>query len=254
MSVMRFRLLSLVRFTSAVAIFAITFSQSSFASAGADAIPPAVLAASVVHVRADAGPSLIGLVPTATATGFFVSDNLVLTCNHVTRVDGWRKRADANRFTVALGRGLQANAKLVMRDEESDLALLLVDLPPCGRTVWPALRVGKFTLKPGDDVAVVANFRNDVRLVRGPLLASEHLDRFAVAGAKVREGYSGGPILGPSGDVQGMLSQRDDDDNAMFVRSSVIRDFLQEYQKLSGEEIKALSMSGKPNAKKRRVR
>ena len=254
MSFMRFRLLSLVRFTFTLAIFAITFSESSFASGGTDAIPSAVLAASVVHVRADAGPSLIGMVPTATATGFFVSDNLVLTCNHVTRVDGWRKPVEARRFSVMLGGGLRANAQLVMRDEQSDLALLFVDLPPCGRTDWPSLPVGKFTLKIGDDVAVVANFPDDVRLVRGPLLASEHRDSFAVAGAKVREGYSGGPILGPSGDVQGMLSQRDDDDNAMFVRSSVIRDFLQEYQQLSGESVKALSASAKPASKKRRGR
>ena len=250
---MRFSVCS-VHFASVLAIFFFTFSHSAFASAGADAIPPAVLSASVVHVRADAGPSLIGMVPTATATGFFVSDNLVLTCNHVTRVDGWRKPVEASRFSVVLGRGLRATAQLVMRDEQSDLALLLVDLPPCGRTDWPSLPVGEFTLKAGDDVAVVANFPNDVRLVRGPLLAPQPRDGFAIAGAKVREGYSGGPILGPSGDVQGMLSQRDDDDNAMFVRSSVIRDFLQEYQKLSGERVKALSASSKPTTKKRRGR
>ncbi len=252
MSVKRSCLLPFVPFNPFVATLTVALLHGFIATAGADAGPPATLAASVVHVSADAGPSLIGLVPTATATGFFVSDNLVLTCNHLTRVEGWWKRSEANRFSVSLGRGVTAPARLVMRDETSDLALLLVDMPSCGPAVWPSLSVGKFSLKPGDDVAVVANFPDDVRLVRGPVLATDHPDNFAVAGAKVREGYSGGPILGPAGDVQGMLSQRDDDDNAMFVRSSVIRDFLHEYQKLSGEKVKALSVDAKPIAKKRR--
>ncbi len=55
--------------------------------------------------------------------------------------------------------------------------------------------------------------------------------------AKVRSGFSGGPIITEDGKVQGILSQRDDDNNCIFVRSDVILTLLKRYEKRSGRAL-----------------
>ena len=201
-------------------------------------VPP-FLPAAVVHIRADSGPSPIGFVGRSTATGFFVGPRLVLTCNHVSRVPGFWSSGEARRYRVDLGGGATAPAELVMRDVENDLALLRLD--DCSDEAWPHLTVGRFNLSAGDEVVVAGNFPRDVRLVRGPLLSASVHESLALAGAKVRVGFSGAPILGPDGSVQGILSQRDAADNAVFVRSDAIRALLRRYEQETGSRVAGLA-------------
>ena len=213
-------------------------SGARCASVASGGVPP-FLPAAVVHVRADSGPSPVGFVGRSTATGFFVGPRLVLTCNHVTRIPGFWSSAEARRFTVDLGGGVSAPAELVMRDVENDLALLRLE--PCTEDAWPHLAVGRFNLSAGDEVVVAGNFPRDVRLVRGPVISASVHGRLAVAAAKVRVGFSGAPILGPDGSVQGILSQRDAADNAVFVRSDAIRALLRRYEQETGSRVAGLT-------------
>jgi hypothetical protein len=193
------------------------------------------LESACVYVRADAGATFLGFGGSNTGTGFPVSSDLVVTCDHLTRVPTIYGTAASRRLLVEVEPGRLAGAVVVERDPAHDLALLKVSEPCAGKPVM----VGEFGLNRGDEVSIVGSFPDSVRVTRGSVISSCVLDGCAMATAKVRTGFSGGPVIGPDGTVQGMLSQRDDRYNAIFVRSDAILALLNAYERRSGREVLA---------------
>lgn len=166
-------------------------------------------------------------VASATGTGFFVAPNLILTCNHCTRIPMPHGMVNANDVQVELDGGTFVRARVVDRDPAHDLALLEIDTPSGSNSRSRALSLSpRFSLRSGSAITIVGNFPEAIRVTRGELVARSVMRGFAMGSAKVRSGFSGGPVLDENGAVQGILSQRDDDHNSIFVRADVIRNLL----------------------------
>ena len=189
-----------------------------------------------VLVQSEVGDGGCGVSGTATGTGLFVAPDLVLTCNHLLLIPFDYGTVPADRVSVETRRGNFVPATIVRRDLEHDLALLKVSETVA---VQP-MKIPKFRLKRGGKVMIVANFPDAIRVVRGELVNRTLMEGFAVSSAKVRSGFSGGPIIDPEGAVQGILSQRDNANNSIFVRSDVIRNMLMDYSRETGRELSCL--------------
>lgn len=200
------------------------FSGCILAAAGAYGAARAVIsdrareATVMVKAHLDGGDGQP--VATATGTGFFVTPRHVLTCDHVTRIPS-RAGAlrDADRVLVEIDQGRMIEASVLVRDRARDLALLRL---PGDASAEMSLKVSPFKLRAGDGMTIVGDFPDAVRVTRGKLRAPSFGDGFAMGDAKVRSGFSGGPVLSADGEVQGILSQRDQDNNSIFVRSDAI--------------------------------
>ncbi len=202
-------------------------------TAPAGAVLPDDLKSVCVLVRADAGSGAFGFVGTVSGTGFFVAPDLLVTCAHLSRIPGVFGTSQAGRFLVEMEPGLDVEARLVMQDPHRDLALLRV----ARATGGSPLAVKPFSLRSGQEVAIVGNFPASIQVTRGTVVSPSVSQGFALASAKVRGGFSGGPVFGPDGSVQGVLSQRDDDYNAIFVPSDVVLDMLRSYESRTGRKV-----------------
>jgi S1-C subfamily serine protease len=162
---------------------------------------------SIVDVRV-AGGRLTESGETGIGTGI-VYDRLghIVTNDHVVTVDGARL---AGEVYVIAQRGRRIRAALVARFPAYDLALLRIDaaLPPA-RFVrsFDAIRVGQAV------VAVGAPRTLEASVARGRIVAVESRVRLAgrpalttliMTSARVRPGYSGGPLLNRGGRVLGV--------------------------------------------------
>lgn len=178
---------------------------------------------------------------TATGTGFFVAPDLVLTCNHLTQIPMGRGMVPVDNIGVETRKNHLVKARVVRRDTAHDLALLRVNEKLPGEP----FRIEKFSMRNGDSVAIVGNFPEALRVTRGELLTRSVMEGFAMSSAKVRSGFSGGPILSADGTVQGILSQRDDDNNSIFVRSDIIIRLLKGFERKTGQSLMVLENKAK---------
>jgi hypothetical protein len=131
----------------------------------------------------------------------------------------------ADRVIIEWVDGRQCEARVVATEKAHDLALL--QLEAC-RWHGSPVRLVERPLSLGESVRVAGLF--DPRgfwVTEGSITALNVLDGFAMADAKVRSGFSGGPVFDRDGKLLGMLSQRDDARNAIFVRQDVLRTFLE---------------------------
>lgn len=165
-------------------------------------------------------------IASATGSGFFVTPDLILTCNHCTRIPMPQGIVDANDVQVELDGGKFVRARVIARDPAHDLALLRVDAAAAKEAGARPLSLSRFNLNSGSAITIVGNFPEAIRVTRGQLLTRNIMRGFAMGNAKVRSGFSGGPVISEDGSVQGILSQRDDDNNSIFVRSDVILSLL----------------------------
>lgn len=175
-------------------------------------------------------------VGAATGTGFLVAPDLVLTCNHLTMIP--MPQGDlvaASSVRVHAGSDHSVSGQIVSRDSKHDLALIKIK----GEIPREALKMSRFAMEAGAPIKIVGNFPDAVRVTQGKLLTDSIMEGFAMGSAKVRSGFSGGPVLDGEGNVQGILSQRDDDNNSIFVRSDVIMQLLSSYEKRSGRKLAA---------------
>jgi putative serine protease PepD len=145
---------------------------------------------------------------TATGTGFVVDGKgHIVTAAHV--VDG------ASSITVKFQDGTTRTAKLLGKDNATDVAVLSVD--PSGLTLHPLALGSSASLDVGDQVAAIGDpFTYERSLSTGVVSG---LDRtisapngFTVAhaiqtDAAVNPGNSGGPVLDASGKVIGIVDQ-----------------------------------------------
>ncbi len=198
---------------------------------GASASRDELIRSSCVMVKAHIVPGGGGGAPmaSATGTGFFVASDLILTCNHCTRIPMRRGIVNANDVQVELDGGRFVSARVIARDPAHDLALLQIDAQTASELGCKPLSLSRFSLSSGSPITIIGNFPEAIRLTRGELVARSVMKGFAMGSAKVRSGFSGGPVMSEDGTVQGILSQRDDDNNSIFVRSDVILSMLSRY-------------------------
>lgn len=181
----------------------------------------------------------------ARGSGFFVGPHHILTCSHLLRVPSPHGLLAAETVIIEFVNGRQHPAEIVATDSEHDLALLRVSEKVSGA---PA-ELRHFDLVRGDEVRIAGLFDpSGFWVTNGRITAFNVLDGFAMADAKVRSGYSGGPVFATNGEVVGMLSQRDEARHAIFVRSDVILAFLEAYEQYSGERVNRRSLSQPPKS------
>jgi hypothetical protein len=196
----------------------------------------------LVRAQTDAAPGMP--LGTATGTGFVVDKDLVLTCDHLTKIPLGYQVAPATSIAVETEPGKMVSAQVVRRDTDHDLALLKLS----GTTDAEPFKIEKFCANRGEPVAIVGNFPEKLLVTRGELISKSIMDGFAMSTAKVRSGFSGGPVICSNGMVQGILSQRDDDNNSIFVRSDVILSLLTSYEKKCGYQLPCIERSNNDTA------
>lgn len=170
-------------------------------------------------------------------TGFLVDRDLVLTCNHLLRIPTPIGIVTAQTVKVETANKQALNAKVVARDIDHDLALLQLQTPVAD---CAPLAIEPFALRTRDSVHIIGHFPDQVRTTRGNLITPTAMQGFALSSAKVYSGFSGGPILDQNDIVQGILSQRDDANNSIFVRSEVLINMLSSYAKRNNRNIASL--------------
>lgn len=161
----------------------------------------------------------------ARGSGFFVTPRHVITCYHLLSVPSPFGPVPADRVIIEWVDGRQCVARLVATEKYHDLALL--EVADCRWRGSPAT-LKDFTCEHGEAIRVAGLFDpSGFWVAEGRIEGCNVLDGFAIGNAKVRSGFSGGPVFAQDASVVGMLSQRDGARNAIFVRSDVIRSFLQ---------------------------
>ncbi len=135
-------------------------------------------------------------------SGFIVSkDGYVLTNDHVV--------TDADRIAITTQDGIQYKAKLVGRDEKSDIALLKIDakhdLPvaPLGNS--DEVKVGQWVMAIGNPFGFDHSVTVGVVSARGRFIPG-NFDEFIQTDASINPGNSGGPLISVRGEVVGVNS------------------------------------------------
>ncbi|MEA2142800.1 MAG: putative serine protease PepD [Solirubrobacteraceae bacterium] len=145
---------------------------------------------------------------TASGTGFVIDkDGHIVTASHV--VDG------ASSITITFEDGVTRTAKLLGKDDATDVAVLKID--PAGLTLHPLKLARSASLNVGDEVAAIGDPFGYARsistgIVSGVDRTIEAPNGFTVAhaiqtDAALNPGNSGGPLLNASGEVVGIADQ-----------------------------------------------
>ena len=143
-------------------------------------------------------------------SGFLISpDGYVVTNNHV--VAPGARGATVDSITVILPDRKEYKAKLIGRDQASDLALLKIDA-----TNLPFVKFGDSTkARVGDWIVAIGNPFGIGSTVTAGIISALHrstgqggaYDRFIQTDAAINQGNSGGPMFDLSGNVIGINSQ-----------------------------------------------
>ena len=144
-------------------------------------------------------------------SGFIISaDGYVVTNNHV--IAPGAKGASVESITVTLPDRTEYTARLIGRDQASDLALLKITAPK----PLPFVRFGDSTrARVGDWVVAIGNPFGLGGTVTQGIVSAVHrstelggrADRFIQTDAAINQGNSGGPMFNLAGDVIGINSQ-----------------------------------------------
>ncbi len=134
-------------------------------------------------------------------SGFVISkDGYVLTNNHV--VD----RAD--QIKVRLSNGNEYTAKVVGRDEKTDLAVLKIagssDLRPLALGNSDDLKVGSWVVAVGSPFGLEQTVTAGIVSAKGRVIGSGPYDDFIQTDASINPGNSGGPLINMNGEVVGI--------------------------------------------------
>ncbi|MFA5969536.1 MAG: Do family serine endopeptidase [Sphingomonas sp.] len=142
-------------------------------------------------------------------SGFIISaDGYVVTNNHV--VAPGAQGANVDSITVILTDGKEYDAKLIGRDQASDLALLKINA-----TNLPFVRWGDSAkARVGDWIVAIGNPFGIGSTVTAGIVSALHratglgaYDRFIQTDAAINQGNSGGPMFDLNGNVIGINSQ-----------------------------------------------
>lgn len=141
-------------------------------------------------------------------SGFIIrEDGYVVTNNHV--VDG------ATEIAVKLSDGREFPAKIVGRDEKTDLALLKIEAK--GLPVLPfgdsdKLQVGEPVMAIGNPFGLEGTVTTGIVSAEGRVIGEGPYDDFIQTDASINPGNSGGPLVNTAGQVVGI-------DTAIFSQS-----------------------------------
>jgi len=140
-------------------------------------------------------------------SGFIISpDGYIVTNNHV--VAPARSNAVVESITVTLSDRTEYEARVVGRDEASDLAVLKIE----PRSPLPFVRFGDSeALRVGDWVVAMGNPFNIGSTVTAGIVSAVHrninvglYDRYIQTDASINSGNSGGPLFDLQGNVVGI--------------------------------------------------
>jgi S1-C subfamily serine protease len=145
---------------------------------------------------------------TATGSGFVIDKNgYILTNAHV--IDG------STNVTVQFGDAKAVDAKVIGKDQSTDLAVLKVD--PKGLKLTPLALGNSKNVQVGDSTIAIGNpFGLDRTLTTGVVSALQRqisapngfsIDNVIQTDAAINPGNSGGPLIDASGKVIGINSQ-----------------------------------------------
>jgi serine protease Do len=133
-------------------------------------------------------------------SGFIIrEDGYVVTNNHV--VDS------ATDITVKLSDGRQFPAKIVGRDEKTDLALLKIDtknLPLLTLSDSDKLAVGEPVMAIGNPFGLEGTVTTGIVSAKGRVIGEGPYDNFIQTDASINPGNSGGPLVNLAGQVVGI--------------------------------------------------
>jgi serine protease Do len=137
----------------------------------------------------------------ALGSGFVISaDGDIVTNNHV--VEG------ADVIRVRMANDEEFDAKVVGRDEKTDLALLHVQaghpLPTLALGDSEAVRVGDWVLAIGNPFGLTQTATAGIVSAKGRFLGAGPYDDFIQTDASINPGNSGGPLVDQSGAVIGI--------------------------------------------------
>jgi serine protease Do len=147
-----------------------------------------------------------------TATGFLVCPGVIATNQHV--IAGWK------RIQVFFEGKAPVSATPIMKDDANDLALLRLDLQTENEDFLP---IGSGQLKEGDPVITIG-YPMPGDLGRRPKLGDgivssigglEDDPRILQVTVPVHPGNSGGPLIGNTGEVVGVITARLRDEYAL---------------------------------------
>jgi serine protease Do len=151
------------------------------------------------------GPSQSRIAEGA-GSGFVISaDGYIVTNNHVVSIDG---KGPADAVTVRLSDGTELDARIVGRDQESDIAVLKVD----ARKTLPFVRFGQSAkARAGDWIIAIGNPFGLGGTVTSGIISSVNrntgsgaYDHYIQTDASINSGNSGGPMFDMKGRVIGI--------------------------------------------------
>jgi serine protease Do len=137
----------------------------------------------------------------AIGSGFIIDDSgIVVTNNHVV--------GDAKEITVTLKDGSELPAKLLGKDEKTDLAVLRIHtdtaLPAVAWGDSDKARVGDWVLAVGNPFGLGGTATVGIVSARGRDIGSGPYDDFIQVDAPINSGNSGGPLFDQNGRVIGV--------------------------------------------------
>ncbi|HEX4293297.1 MAG TPA: DegQ family serine endoprotease [Rhizomicrobium sp.] len=140
---------------------------------------------------------------TSLGTGFIVDPSgLIVTNNHVIE--------DAEHITATLNDGTVLPAKLIGRDEKTDLALLKVTtkkpLPAARFGDSDHARIGDWVIAIGNPFGLGSTVTAGIVSARNRDINAGPYDEFIQTDAPINRGNSGGPLFNTDGDVIGVNS------------------------------------------------
>jgi serine protease Do len=140
---------------------------------------------------------------TSLGSGFVIdASGLIVTNNHVIE--------DADQITVTLNNGTSLPAKLIGRDEKTDLALLKVKpkspLPFAKFGNSDKARVGDWVIAIGNPFGLGSTVTAGIISARNRDISAGPYDDFIQTDAPINRGNSGGPLFDMDGDVVGINS------------------------------------------------
>ena len=136
-------------------------------------------------------------------SGFIIDrDGTILTNNHV--VDG------AEKIVVTLSDGRGFNAKVLGRDEKTDIAIVKIaapqDLPAATLGDSDRLEVGEWVMAIGNPFGLDHTVTTGIVSAKGRQIGAGPYDNFIQTDASINPGNSGGPLINLRGEVIGINS------------------------------------------------
>jgi serine protease Do len=135
-------------------------------------------------------------------SGFIIDkEGYIITNNHV--VDG------ADDIKVRLADGREFKAKVIGRDQRTELALIKIlsifkDLPVLPLGDSDKIRVGDWVLAAGNPFGLENTVTQGILSAKGRELGQSPLDTFLQTDAPINPGNSGGPLVNIKGEVIGI--------------------------------------------------